>query len=201
MWDIHNAICTSCRNQFGIKGSPMPALLKKDALREERDPRRKGHSEGGKHFFNTFLKKHSLREERDPRRKGHSEGGKQSFKYTSQKWCARRPCVLCFQGPPLCVMLSGTSLGPVKQLSRSEFVEGQVTQVWARDKSGPGTIVYAFRDKAWPGTTRERICGGCHGPWMSSEQLFDYSKPRKKSKHSKKSLAEIAKTLWKNQKN
>ena len=43
---------------------------------------------GRKTFLNTFLQKDALREERDPGRKGHSEGGEQLFKYTSQKGCA-----------------------------------------------------------------------------------------------------------------
>ena len=79
-------------------------FLKKDALREERNPRRNGHSEGGKYlskytsqkvrwgrkeaqaqkdtlreesyFLNTLLENCALRVERNPRRKGHSEGGK-----------------------------------------------------------------------------------------------------------------------------
>ena len=42
----------------------------------------------GNLFLNTVLKKDALREERDPGRKGHSEGGKRFFKYTSQKCCA-----------------------------------------------------------------------------------------------------------------
>ena len=40
-------------------------FLKKDALREERGPRPKRHSEGGKRFLNTRLKKDALREESD----------------------------------------------------------------------------------------------------------------------------------------
>ena len=38
-------------------------LLKKDALREERDPGRKRHPEGRTYFLNTLLKKDALREE------------------------------------------------------------------------------------------------------------------------------------------
>ena len=51
-------------------------LLKKDALREERDPGRKRHPEGRTYFLNTLLKKDALREERGPRGKGHSDGRK-----------------------------------------------------------------------------------------------------------------------------
>jgi hypothetical protein len=66
--------------------------LKKDALREKKDPLQKRHSEGGKifsntllkkdalweesYFLNTLLKEKALREEKGPRPKGHSEGGK-----------------------------------------------------------------------------------------------------------------------------
>ena len=49
-------------------------LLKNDALGEERDPRRKEHSEGGKLSFNRLLKNDALGEARNPGRKGSSEG-------------------------------------------------------------------------------------------------------------------------------
>ena len=51
------------------------AHAQKATLREESD------------FLNTLLKKDALREERGPRPKGHSTGGKPFFKYTSQKGC------------------------------------------------------------------------------------------------------------------
>ena len=46
--------------------------VEKDTLREE------------KYFLNTLLKNDALREESDPGRKGHPEGGKVLFKYMSQ---------------------------------------------------------------------------------------------------------------------
>ena len=51
------------------------AHAQKDAPREE------------SYFLNTLLKKDALREDKGPRPKRHSEGGKHLFKYMSQKGC------------------------------------------------------------------------------------------------------------------
>ena len=42
-------------------------LLKKDALREGRSPRRKERAAGGRHFLKTLLQNAALREGRSPR--------------------------------------------------------------------------------------------------------------------------------------
>jgi hypothetical protein len=56
----------------------------KKALREEKDPRPKGHSEGGKLYFKYTSQKKTLREEKDPRPRSHF--GSSLFGLGMGKW-------------------------------------------------------------------------------------------------------------------